>query len=246
MPARPVYPWDQLRKEYVEGVANDDGVVIWPTIAQLAAKYEVRDDHVRRRSGKEHWLDKRALHQAELERARREARAKEYYDAAQRIDGRSLGVAEQGMQLVHARIQELITTQGQRLQAIANGQVVPASGAIDAMELTRLSLAGIRWHQLAMRAVGQEAERGGVGVAPGDASDMAAIVITERERALAETVGARVREAINVPSHELPTGGTPPPGAQRGDPSPRPEQPQRQSILDAISRTNGSNGRAHS
>lgn len=231
------YPWQQLEREYVQGWTDDKGAVRYPTCDELGVRYALRGDHIRRRAGRDHWRDKRALHQAELEKAHREARARDYMEAAQRIDGRSLNVAEQGMQLVHARIQELITLQGQRLQAISAGQAVPAAGALDAIELTRLSLAGIRWHQLAMRAVGQEAERGGLGAAPGDPTDMAALVITERERTLAETVGARVREAINLPSHELP------PAPQRTTPPPTPpaapEQPQRQSILDAIGRTNG-------
>lgn len=237
MAARPLYPWDELRTSYIEGWERPDGTVHYPTVQELLVRFPgLREDHVRRRSGRERWLDKRALHVAELERARREARSKEYADAAQRIDGRSLNVAEQGMQLVHARIQEMIHVQGQRLQAMQAGQQVAAAGAVDAMELTRLSLAGIRWHQLAMRAVGQEAERGGLGVAPGDASDVAAIVITERERSLAETVGARVREAINVPSQELAAAR---PVEVRAEPSARPEAPQRQSILDAITRSNG-------
>lgn len=237
MAARPVYPWDQLRTEYVEGWADDQGGVVFPSIAQLAAKYQVRDDHVRRRSGREHWLDKRALHQAELERRRREARSAEYLQLAENVDGSAIAVARNGLQLVQARVQEMMAVQGERLRQLGAGQLPGASGAIDAMELTRLSLAGIRWHQLAMRAVGQEDARGGLGVAAGDATDLAAMVVTERERNLAATVGARVREAIDVASAESARAPAPEPAQVRAPSGPT-------HVLDQLFRANG-NGAHH-
>lgn len=246
MAPRPVYPWDELRTAYVQGWDDGKGGVHYPTIAEVLQRYPgLREDHVRRRSGKEHWLDKRALHQAELERARREARSAEYLAMAERIDGSAIGVAERGLQLVQARIQELVTLQGTRLQQLQAGVVPPAAGALDSLELTRLSLAGIRWHQLAMRAVGQEDARSGAGVAAGDATDLAGMVATEKERNLAAVVGARVRQAIDVNSAEADPAPhvPPPPPVDVPPPSPGPTH-----VLDSLFSVGGkprpSNGHA--
>jgi hypothetical protein len=241
MAAPPKYPWDQLRKLYVEGWDDGHGGVHYPSVSELLERFlptRLREDHVRRRSGREHWLDKRALHQAELERARREARSAEYLQLAENVDGSAIAVARNGLQLVQARVQEMMAVQGERLRQLGAGQLPGSAGAIDAMELTRLSLAGIRWHQLAMRAVGQEDARGGLGAAAGDATDLAAMVVTERERNLAATVGARVREAIDVASQEGARAPGPPPAEVRA-PSPGPTH-----VLDQLFRANG-NGAHH-
>lgn len=233
------YPWGQMIADYVHGETDPEtGAVHYPTLDQLARRYGVRADHLRRRSGKERWPDQRKIAQADLEVKRREARTAEYLAAAERIDGRSLVLADEGLGLVHARVQEMAREQEER-KALRDAGIVPPRGHnLDAMELTRLALAGIRWHQLAMRSVGQEAERGGLA-APGDATDLTALVITEKERSLAAVVGARVREAIEVQSRTIPTSDPPPEGPQEAPPAPVPSPA---AVVDAVlrGRSNGS------
>lgn len=188
MPGSPErYPWDDLRVAYIEGWTLADGTVTWPSFSELMERIypEGRADHVRRRAGRERWLDQRRVFQAQMEQARREARARELAESTERIDTRALRTAETGLAVVHARLSELARDSQDRLGTNRRGSKSESS------EASTLGLAGWRFHVLAMRALGMEGTRSGDtrGV-PTEPDDCDGILATDAERRLAEQVSS--------------------------------------------------------
>jgi hypothetical protein len=200
-PNRRRHDWDAMRTLYVQGIDNGDGTVTWPTLADVAARHDVQPALVRAHSGRKGWVDARAERQAELAKELREARAREFVERSAKIDATSVSTAELAMRLVQGRVQELALLQENRLQALAASSTYTPPADDLPIELTRLGLAAVRFHQLAMRATGQEAERAGAGgVAPGDPTDGS---VSAAERRLAEQVARQVQEALVVPSTDM-------------------------------------------
>jgi hypothetical protein len=201
-PNRRTHDWRAMETLYVQGIDNGDGTTTWPTLGDVAARFGVQPALVRAHSGRKGWVDARAERQAELARRRARDRAREFVERSQKIDAMGVATAELAMQLVQGRVAELAMLQENRLEALRASNVYTPPADDLPIELTRLGLAAVRFHQLAMRATGQEAERAGAGgVAAGDATDGA---VTAAERRLADRVAEQVQQALVVASNEVP------------------------------------------
>lgn len=68
--------WDDAKAFYVEGTppSREGEPHQWPTLEQVAAKYEVRHDTLRKRAGREGWGRERRLYASRLEKEKRDAK----------------------------------------------------------------------------------------------------------------------------------------------------------------------------
>jgi hypothetical protein len=75
------HDWIAIRQKFVEGVANEDGAVTYPTLDEVAHAHGVRPSFLRQTASRQKWVQGRNIYRAELEqetrKKRREARAKE-------------------------------------------------------------------------------------------------------------------------------------------------------------------------
>lgn len=69
--------WTDAKAFYVEGTAptREGEPHQWPTLEQVAAKYEVRHDTLRKRAGREGWGRERRLYATRLEKEKRDAKS---------------------------------------------------------------------------------------------------------------------------------------------------------------------------
>jgi len=76
--------WNEVSSLYIEGEISPSGERVYPTLEEVAKKYNVRPGTVRTHAAAEHWRDKRATFQHDLEEKARqlrlEKRAKEELD----------------------------------------------------------------------------------------------------------------------------------------------------------------------
>lgn len=203
-PRPPTYPWDDLRTAYVEGWLLADGSYHWPSYAEVTERVhpEGRADHVRRRGGDEGWNEARRIHQAELERQRRQERASELAEVTVRLDNRALRAAETGLAVVQMRLAAM----AQRMQEAANAG---ARGPDESAEANRLALAGVRFHVLGMRALGLEGKRAGALAQPEGDEDYGGVG-GEVERRLAGQVRAYIEGLEDGAGAVLPPSGDQP------------------------------------
>jgi hypothetical protein len=76
--------WNEVSSLYIEGEISPSGERVYPTLEDVSKKYNVRPGTVRTHAAAEHWRDKRATFQRDLEEKARqlrlEKRAKEELD----------------------------------------------------------------------------------------------------------------------------------------------------------------------
>lgn len=153
------FDWPAIKARYVEGVKPRDGdTFLWPTTQEVADHFGCSVHTLREKSSREGWLAQRSQWQAQVEAKRREARANALVAKAVNLDSKALSAAEAGIGLCMARLQEIgAAHQAARAAAGPGGA---SSGAIDALEQTRLAQAIDLWHKIGLRAVGEpEAQR---------------------------------------------------------------------------------------
>lgn len=166
--------WSAVRALYVEGETLDPDADPskrnWPTLDELAATQGIHPTTVYRRSAKEHWPELRAQHQAQIDRARREALAHERGQRAAGIDQRALSSADAGLALIGHRLAFLVTTQARLGQGVGAG--------IDVREQSSLALAAWRWVRVKDAVLG----------APNGTGDEPTLDELEREQRVEETL----------------------------------------------------------
>lgn len=166
--------WDAVRASYVEGfpVLNDKGNEEerkWATLQEVADRFGIRAESVRRKSGPERWVEQRAAYQARVADTRRRRRAQTLAKEAVEFDGRALSAAKLGMTMVQARLGEIArdtqTQAARRADAerrLAAGLVIDPTdfeSVIDARELNVLGQAASQFQSLARTALGEDIQR---------------------------------------------------------------------------------------
>lgn len=165
------YPWDQLRRDFIEGVpvSGTKDERVWPTLREIADDNQVPYTRVRKRAAAERWTEHKvaAQNQARITRLRKRAESIEVN--ALDFDEKAHSVAKLGMSLVAGRMaeigQEMQVKKQFRDQAIADLQqgiaVDPKDlySAVRYSELEGLAQAADRFQTIGMKALGTDAQR---------------------------------------------------------------------------------------
>lgn len=167
------YDWDRVRTLFIEGVPKDvaepDGDRDWLNLKELSQRLNIPYPTLATRSSKERWPDKKLAYQTMITRERQQQRSKKLAGAATEFDDKALTVAQLGVQLVHARLGEIVVDvkdrQQLRQQALAARQqglpIDPAHlrTAIHSTELERLGKSAQLFQEIGMKALGTDIER---------------------------------------------------------------------------------------
>jgi len=89
--------WDQMEKDYVEGIKQSDGSIYHPSYDELASKYGIRASYLRTRAAKEKWRDKKGVFQAEVERRSREEMLRRRVRDINKVNTTCLDLAKEGL-----------------------------------------------------------------------------------------------------------------------------------------------------
>ena len=88
------YPWEQIKTEYVEGIADENGNVHFPTLQELEDKYGMAGSTIRGRAAQEDWATEKNIYQTKLRQKKQEKKVEELARKAAEFDSEVLKVAD--------------------------------------------------------------------------------------------------------------------------------------------------------
>lgn len=147
------HDWTAIRAAYVEGVPDDD-TTLWLTLDEVAARYGVNANSMRRKAAAEQWVEERAAFQRRIEIDRQQQRSAEVARLGADLDVRALTMARDGMAITAARMQELGMAAQRRIKALSNNQV-PADPPVESLELDRISRSAAEFYAMGTKALGE-------------------------------------------------------------------------------------------
>ncbi len=131
-------PWEEIRREYVEGTERD-GARVYPSQRDLASKYDVEISTIGRRAKREGWAVAREVFASRVLAERQRKSVDMLSDEGSALDLSAFQIAQAGL----ARISAAVGDKEQR--------------PMDADEINKLSSAAQRFHQMGRLALGEDA-----------------------------------------------------------------------------------------
>lgn len=171
------FPWQDIRRDYVEGIDDGNGDLYFPTHADLAEKYGIkRRATVGQRAAEENWTEQRAAFRASLAKVRRRKRVTELAEEASKFDSNALSISRLGMQLVQRRmgeigqsVQQATREENEHYQQTGDRKTVRAG--VSARELSELARASQAFLDLAGRVFGDVVEDTSETLLPQESQD---------------------------------------------------------------------------
>ena len=105
--AAPKYDWVDIRRQFIEGVPDEDGKPQYLSLAQLSKHAKVPVQRLRQRSSAEKWFQARDEYREKLAKVTQAKRIAQFSEKAVVFDERSLDLAQEGMTLVSHRVREI-------------------------------------------------------------------------------------------------------------------------------------------
>lgn len=150
------HSWPKIKAAFVEGEASTDGTTQWPTLEDVARRFAIPAQSVRRRASQDGWQTERQAFQRRVEYKRAERRSTEMANLGADLDLGALQVARNGLSIAASRIAEIGQAAQRRLTELQrSGDGTATTPAVDALELDRLSRATREWYDVGIRALGQ-------------------------------------------------------------------------------------------
>jgi hypothetical protein len=100
------YEWERIRIEYVQGRANDEGIIEWPTLEQIAQSYNIPLPTVKSRSSREKWTEERNLFHTQLILKSHEKTLEQLAEKASQLDVQAFVVARATLALLAKQLIE--------------------------------------------------------------------------------------------------------------------------------------------
>jgi hypothetical protein len=167
---RSLYPWLDIRSEYIEGYEDADGTWIWPTMKQLAERHNAPEKPLQNKASLERWGDHRRAHQNQVAIERQKEHARILSGKAVKFDAQAVETAEFAYGLIQKRLEELAELQQ---YVIKNRQLyieaIEAGEAVRVSDLKASAFSGSELESLAKAAaLFQEAGRKALGIKDGE------------------------------------------------------------------------------
>jgi hypothetical protein len=150
------YDWPKLRRAYVEGwkpegaEADKESGTHWPSLLEVAERFNVSPNRVREKSAADGWRDARAAWQAQVEQTRQKRRATQLAAKVDDLDAGALRGAELGVGVIASRLQDIAkAVQAAKLAGVEGGYPL-----VDSREMKALAEALDLFHRIGLRAVG--------------------------------------------------------------------------------------------
>lgn len=137
------HDWIAIKRDYVEGIVDEEGNRIFPATLDIAQKYGLNYGTFRNRITRQKWLQERELFTAKIDEARREKRIDVLASKAAEFDSTCLKVAEAGISHI-----------GQHLKAAAE-----AKKPLSLSASVQLSQALKNYQHIGRLALGESTEK---------------------------------------------------------------------------------------
>lgn len=164
------YNWEQLAKEYIEGIETPGKEErVFPTMKELAELHGVPAQMVRARASKERWTEKKDAHAMRLAKERLRKRQSLLLNKGVDFDDRAHKAAELGVGLITNRLAEIAQEISRRQKVRDNALAMMDAGlpinkedlysAINYREMEGLASALSRFQEVGMKALGTDVTR---------------------------------------------------------------------------------------
>lgn len=94
------YNWGIIKREYVEGYFIDDNVIKWPTMKELALKWGVPPNYLRRVASEDRWTVEKRNYVTNYEHAKQEEKIRYLAKKSAKFDTRCAKIAEEGIRRI--------------------------------------------------------------------------------------------------------------------------------------------------
>lgn len=147
-----------IRNDFVQGIDNEEGIKVMPTLDELHQKYKVAKSTLYRISKKEDWKLARDKFQKEYLNKLDSERIKNLQEESKKFDTTSLNIAKSLMIVVGQSITENVQDKQQGKKGLTPNQISAlANTAIQSQRLAKLAL-GEATHNMNLNANIQETE----------------------------------------------------------------------------------------
>lgn len=101
-------PWDDIKKEYVEGTVDANGKRYYPSQPELCERYRVAASSIGTRASKEQWAVQREIFTSRLEEVTREKTIETISDSGSRFDLLCFNIACKSAMILDGKIDTAI------------------------------------------------------------------------------------------------------------------------------------------
>ena len=170
-PGQERYNWDQLRRDFIEGVpvSGTKDERVWPSLRELAEDNNVPYGRVRKRAAAERWTEHKTSAQNQARITRLKKRAEQIEVNALDFDEKAFQIAKLGESLIAGRLAEIgqemqakKSIRDQAIQDLQAGLAVPKENLYSAVrygEIDGLASAAARFQEIGMKALGTDVQR---------------------------------------------------------------------------------------
>ena len=201
---RAVYPWLNIRTEYIEGFEDDDGTWQWPSVKELAARFDMPEKPLQNRMSKERWLEYRKAHQNKIALERQKEHEKVLAGKAVKFDEQASATAIFGIELIYERLEELRSLKGivEQNREIAIAKVQEGEW-VNPSQLKASAISGAELESLAKAmAMFTEAGHKALGIKDGDTINLTQnnleVTQTNIREELQRADGDRIKEFVRI------------------------------------------------
>lgn len=141
------YNWNDAREDYINGMLDDEGVLVFPKNKDLAEKYGIPLQSLLNKITKERWSDHRSAREREKSLELHKTRMKKLAKKAVIFDETTADAAQRAQQLIADRIEELYQVRERdkaRIQAVLEEWDVTDPESLD-MEALKIQLRPMIW-----------------------------------------------------------------------------------------------------
>lgn len=141
------YDWNSARDDYINGMLDDDNVLVFPKNKELAEKYGIPLQSLLNKITKERWADHRSAREREKSLELHKTRMKKLAKKAVIFDETTADAAQRAQQLIADRIEELYQVRERdkaRIQAVLEEWDVTDPEDLD-MEALKVQLRPMIW-----------------------------------------------------------------------------------------------------
>lgn len=92
------YDWNKISREYIEGIINEKGETVYPTLPELAEKYGFHLSTIGRRCSKEQWAVKRERFANKISKSRQREKAAVLSEECARYDLECFNISREGIE----------------------------------------------------------------------------------------------------------------------------------------------------
>jgi len=156
------HDWDLVKQQYVEGIMDGDGNIMFPTLQTLSDMHNISESTIRKRSAADDWATEKNIFRATLERKRMESKTDILAGKSSEFDAQIFRLADIGVN--HLKIHFINANnrlKRSEAEASARGEEDAELQAMALSQMENLSRALERLQRIGRLALGEPTDMPG-------------------------------------------------------------------------------------